>query len=248
VAFLKMKSFEPRFQDQTFWKNRLQSLWPWELERFISKVYKDNDPIFGEVGFQLAVVDCFLSHGRYNQFISEEYHNKCLEAADSHAQLFRKAFSHEQIKAFNEYYESALRFGETFGWPSSTFELMRDEYPLNKLMVNKVNFYLMIKTVDHAHIVLNRLEDVLNKKIGQSKVHRDLYGDINRGLLSFFYEQSTISISQIENDALKVSLNSLTDSSSVSLISDLSKRLYDWYGEAYGDSLDISILTRPKDL
>lgn len=158
--------------------------------------------------------------------------------ADVHARLFRTIASEEQIKWFNDYYSHLQESGDTYGWPSKTFEILDSH--LTPIMLSKTQICTLIKTTDHAHVVLGRIENILNSKLGRSNVTRDVYGDINQGELRFPYNKQNLKIIQTDAETLELTSDQIRDEQSESFLEEATGNLLEWYRESHEDLITTS--------
>jgi hypothetical protein len=231
---------EPTGKSWEYWFERLLPLWPWELRDFYDKICENNESVFGEIHFQMAVGSCYLNHARFNRFLSQESRETYMDLVHRTKDLINTSWAKypDKLDAFEKAFNFEIESTSKFGWPN---EITNQE--INNLMISKVQFFIGITTEDHAHVVLNRFEDVLKKILGE-EVHRDVYGDTNRGEVGFLFFETQAKIIQSDDSTLEAYLLGPTDHLSETGASALRTFLLKIYTEEFSDKLIASIYTR----
>jgi hypothetical protein len=233
---------QPTGKDQNYWFERLLSLWPWELMEFYNKAGNDNEEVFGEIHFHIAVARCYLNQARFNRFLSNEDREVAMSHAHRTENLIYKSWTKypEMLAPFKRAFQYDLESTAKFGWPN---EIINQE--INNLMIPKIQFFVGITTEDHAHVVLSRFEDVLKKILGE-EVHRDIFGDPMRGEVGFLFLETPAKIVQVDEQTLEAYFSGSTDAQTEKGVSALKTFLLKVYQDKFADKIVASEYTRPR--
>lgn len=131
---------QERFESFTYWKAKLLSLWPWELEKFYIEVHENEDPVIGEITFYIAIYYCYSEHGYFNKYLNDEGHKVSLDAAEGIAKAIRHIWKDdaEKLEQFEKAYKASVESGQLFGWPSVAYKAISPNEELDEMMKARV--------------------------------------------------------------------------------------------------------------
>lgn len=72
---------------------------------------------------------CYLEHGYFNRYLTDEGHQAALQSAEQIAQGIRKIwrFNKDILERFEEAYKFSIERGTKYGWTTTTFDILAGE-------------------------------------------------------------------------------------------------------------------------
>ncbi len=236
---------QERFQDSEYWFNKFLALWPWEICEFVSLVGDNNDPVFGELHFHIGIQRALSEHGFFNLYLNDQDHQAALDTAEDVANQIRELFPEqkEALEKFNLAFSAMKEHGHRWGWPTASFNALSfDDQKINKMISKRIIGYSVIKTNDHAHLVLNRIESITNTN--ENPTLKEGFGDINSGTIYFVIDGINCRVTQISSNSLELSVNTFEFNKSIlNSVNDRLKKLYD---SLYDDRYEFEYFWRHK--